>query len=774
MKLKTSLRDRISTAMLFTVAVGVGLALSAGQLRASANYEPYTFTHFAGSPGGPGSDDGTGSAARFNFPYGAAVDSSGNVYVADTYNETIRKITPAGAVTTLAGSAGSIGSADGTGNAARFWQPYGLAVDSSGNVYVADSGNDTIRKITPAGVVTTLAGLAGAQGSANGTSSAARFWQPYGVAVDSSGNVYVADQGNDTIRKITPAGVVTTLAGLAGAQGSADGTNSTARFTAPAGVAVDGSGNVYVADYGNNEIREITPAGVVTTLAGKAGTHGHTDATGGAARFYNPSGIGVDSSDNVYVGDSNNDTIRKVAPGGVVTTLAGLALNSGSADGTNNVARFNFPLGLGVESSGNIYVADYYNDTIRKITPAGAVTTLAGLAVLYGSADGTNSAARFDSPAGVAADSLSNVYVADTLNQTIRKITPAGVVTTLAGLPAVPGSADGTNSTARFYDPFDVAADSSGNVYVADNGNNTIRKITPAGVVTTLAGLAGASGSVDGANSVARFNGPSGVAVDSSGNVYVADSNNDTIRKVTPEGEVTTLAGLAGAFGNADGANSAARFNAPFGVAVDSTGNVYVGDSGNQTIRKITPAGVVTTLAGLAGNLGGDDGEGSAARFDFPRGVAVDSSNNVYVADYYNYTIRKITAAGVVTTLAGLAQAYGSDDGTGSAARFYFPQGVAVDSSGNVYVADTDTQSIRKGIPASLAVSLPLLSVTTANNQIVLAWPTNNADFTLQSASVLNPGTVWSDLTSNPPVLGSQFVVTNPISSGAQYFRLKK
>lgn len=760
--------------MLFTVAVGVGLGLSAGQLLASANYEPYTFTHFAGSAGGPGSDDGTGSAARFNYPYGAAVDGSGNVYVADTYNETIRKITPAGVVTTLAGLAGSIGSADGTGNAARFWQPYGLAADHSGNVYVADSGNDTIRKITPSGEVTTLAGLAGAQGHADGTNSAARFWQPYGVAVDSSGNVYVADQGNDTIRKITPAGLVTTLAGLPGAQGSADGTNSTARFTAPSGVAVDGSGNVYVADYGNNAIRKITPAGVVTTLAGKAGTKGHVDGTGSAARFNHPSGIGVDSSENIYVGDTDNDTIRMITPAGAVTTLAGLALNSGSADGTNSAARFNSPRGVVVESSGNVYVADYYNDTIRKITPEGVVTTLAGLAVLYGNADGTGSAARFDSPAGVATDASNNVYVADTLNQTIRKITPAGMVTTVAGLPAVPGSADGTNSAARFYDPFAVAADSSGNLYVADYGNNTIRKITPTGVVTTLAGLAGASGSVDGTNSAARFNGPSGVAVDSSGNVYVTDSYNNTIRKVTPEGVVTTLAGLAGIFGNADGTSSEARFNAPFGVAVDHSGNVYVGDSGNQTIRKVTPAGVVTTLAGLAGYAGGDDGAGSAARFDYPRGVAVDSSNNVYVADYYNFTIRKITPAGVVTTLAGLAQAYGSDDGTGSAARFDFPQGVAADTAGNVYVADTDSQSIRKGVPASLPVSLPLLSVTKANNQIVLAWPTNNADFTLQSASVLNSAAVWSNITSNPPVLGLQFVVTNPISPGAQFFRLKK
>ncbi len=234
----------------------------------------------------------------------------------------------------------------------------------------------------------------------------------------------------------------------------------------------------------------------------------------------------------------------------------------------------------------------------------------------------------------------------------------------------------------------------------------------------------------------------------------MTDTLNQTIRKITPDGLVTTLAGLAGAYGNTDGLGSAARFNAPFGVAVDGSGNIYVGDSGNQTIRKITPSGVATTLAGLAGYLGGDDGTNSAARFDYPRGLAVDGSGNVFVADYYNYTIRKITPSGVVTTLGGLAQAYGSDDGTGSAARFFFPNGVAVDSSGNVYVVEIDDCAIRKGVAASVASALPVLGGTEANNQIVLAWPTNYAGFTLQSSSDLGPSANWADIAGQPALPG--------------------
>ena len=298
----------------------------------------------------------------------------------------------------------------------------------------------------------TLAGLAGSSGSADGTGSAARFWTPSGVAVDSAGNVYVADSNNSTIRKVTPMGDVTTLAGLAYfndngslilASGSADGTGSEARFVDPSGVAVDSTGNVYVADSGNNTIRKVTPVGVVTTLAGLAyfdenrrivsDSTGHVDGTGSAARFNRPSGVTVDNAGNVYVADRGNNTIRKVTPTGDVTTLAGLADTSGSTDGTGSAARFNRPSGVTVDNAGTVYVADMLNNAIRKVTPAGVVTTLAGLADKFGSADGTGSVARFDWPSGVAVDNAGNVYVADNLNNTIRKVTPSGMVKTLAG-----------------------------------------------------------------------------------------------------------------------------------------------------------------------------------------------------------------------------------------------------------------------------------------------------------------------------------------------------
>jgi hypothetical protein len=614
----------------------------------------FELVSLAGDISGPGNLDGTGASAHFHSPSSVAIDSTGNLYVADESNHTIRRVSAGGIVTTYAGTAGVSGSTDGTGAAARFLLPSGVAIDGADNIYVADRNNHTIRKITAAGAVTTLAGTPGVSGSTDGTGAAARFNGPGGLTVDGAGNVYVADWVNYIIRKVTAAGVVTTLAGTAGVRGSADGTGAAASFNNPVGVAVDSAGNVYVADGLGHTIRKITAAGVVTTLAGTVNTPGSTDGPAATALFRTPHGMAVDSAGNVYVSERSNHTIRKITAAGTVTTLAGKALTCGNIDSTGPAARFCLPSGIDVDSAGNLYVGDASNSSIRKITAAGVVTTLAG-STGYGSADGTGPAARFGGDTGVAVDSTGNIYVADQSNSTIRKITDVGVVTTLAGTAGVMGSADGAGGVARFYYPARVAVDSAGNLYAADRFNHTIRKITATGLVTTLAGTAGQFGRTDGTGVAARFYDPASVAVDSAGNVYVADSNNHLIRKITDAGVVTTLAGTARVSGSNGGMGAVARFNRPTGVAVDSAGNVYVADTDNSIIRKVTAAGFVTTLAGTAGVSGSADGTGAAARFNRPASVVVDLAGDVYVADRFNSIIRKITAAGVTTTVAGRA-----------------------------------------------------------------------------------------------------------------------
>ena len=349
---------------------------------------------------------------------------------------------------------------------------------------------------------------------------------------------------------------------------------------------------------------------------------------------------------------------------------------------------------LGAATLGAVRAEDY------------ALITFAGAANVTNGADGTPGS--FNNPYAVAIDAAKNIYVTDTVNNTIRKITPGRVVSTLAGAVGVSGIADGTGSAARFNFPVGIAVDGAGNVFVADSKNFTIRKVTPAGVVSTFAGAPFQIGSTDGAGSAARFFLPYGLAIDGAGILYVADAGNHTIRKITPDGVVSTLAGgaLQSGFTNATG--TAARFATPFSIAVDGAGNVFVADSGNNAIRKITAAGVVTTVAGAAA-AGAIDGPVSAARFSQPRGVAVDSGGNLFIADYGNSTIRHITAGGVVSTIAGTAGIVGEVNSVGPASRLYDPTGIVVDGT-TIYVADTSNNQVRRGQPASSA-PLPIISL---------------------------------------------------------------
>lgn len=693
---------------MMSLVLGAVLATSAIFADVSAADPQFNFTTLAGKAGAVvKSADGTGSEAEFSAPRGVAVDSAGTLYVADSSNHTIRKITPAGVVTVFSGVAGTTGVPADT--PAKYNEPFSVAVDSAGTIYVADTNNGAIRKITPSGVVSTLAGGNG-QGYADGTGSAAKFHEARGLALDSSGNIYVADYENNVVRKVTPAGVVTTLAGTFDTPGSNDGQGAAARFMSLNGIAVDSANNVYVVDAGTRAIRKITPSGLVSTFVG-----GST-----SGQFREPRGLAIDAGGNLYVTDYGAHTLLKVTPAGVISKVAGTSSTPGSSDGTTTTALFNSPSGVAVDSQGNLYVADTANNTIRKIAGS-TVTTVAGLAGRSSSVDGVGALARFEEPYAVATDG-SNVYVADHTDHSIRKITADGTVTTLAGKAGSFGSTDGTGSAARFYMPSGIAAASDGTVYVADAGNSTIRKITTAGVVSTFAGTAGSSGTTDGTGSAARFSTPTGVAVDSTGNVFVVDFVASTLRKITPAGVVTTFAGTANSSGFVNGTGSAARFNIPSDITIDGSGNLYIIDRNNHSIRKVTPAAVVTTLAG-SGSMGYVDGNGSAASFKFPSGITADSAGNVYVADTDNQVMRKITPAGDVTTVAG--GGIGSADGLGTAARFYNLKDVAIDASGTtIYVADKSNYTIRKG--TLQAASTSTNPFTSALSDCLFDWAERN------------------------------------------------
>jgi sugar lactone lactonase YvrE len=661
-------------------------------IHAAAIYAPYSFRTIAGVA--PGNVDGTGSNARFAVVAGMTSDSAGNLYLVDQVASTVRKVTPSGVATTIAGFAGYTGSADGFGSAARFRNPRDVAIDSSGNLYVADTGNSMIRKITPDGNVTSLAGFATKPGYQDGTGSLARFNGPTGITCVGD-TLFVSDTNDAVIRVVTLSGVVTTLAGKAGTPGTADGTGANARFYAPGNIRADGSGNLFVTDPPSQVVREITPAGVVTTVAGKALSAGNVDGPGSSALFNQPSYLALDPSGNIYVSDINNGTVRKIAPDHTVSTF---------------IPRGPFASLLGLAfANGHLFVSDPVNGAIFVADASAQVNVFAG-DPSAGEIDGSGAQARFWQPAGVACDSSNNLYVTDSRGNQIRKITPAGQVITIA-----PGSS-------QFSNPQGIAIDAAGNVYVVNTSASTIDKITPDGAVAVFVGSTNVTGSDDGNGTAARFKNPTGLGIDPAGNLYVSDTGNHTIRRITPAGGVITFAGVPGSAGAIDANGTAAQFAAPQGLAVDSSGNVYVADTFNQLIRKITPGGTVSTLAGKVNAVGGDDGAGTNATFTNPVGVAVDKSGNVFVAEQYGETIRRIATDKTVRTIGGVHGVAGSSDGAGTAALFYTPFGLATDLTGRLYVADTQNNVIRVSSPGVVS---QMLNISTrgfvgTNNDVLI------------------------------------------------------
>lgn len=612
----------------------------------------------AGSIDGPGATDGKGKEAQFGNSYsdvgvsakGTAIDKNGNLYVADIGNHTIRKVTTDGVVTTIAGKAGVAGSEDGTESEARFRYPMGLAIDNSGNLFVTDSGNYTIRKISPSGIVTTLAGSPGKQGSANGDGVNARFMRPKGIAVDGNGIIYVADTFDATIRRISPTGVVTTLAGRSQVGGYRDGVGNTALFANPLDVAVSPKGDIYVADEGNSAIRKITFSGHVTTYLNPPATQEGMDADGrlNVAGISAPEALAFDSAGNLFV--SEIESLRKIGTDGYVTTIAGM--KSGppkSVSGIGKLASFSNPGHPSIDKFGNLYVAD--DTELRKVMPDGNATSFAGSSTSSGYRDGHATVARFNQPRGITSDKFGNLYVDDSQNGVIRKISASGEVTTLAGTIAVHAHKDGIGVQAQLDWPTQILSDASGNVYFTEANAHVVRKIDVAGIVTTIAGVPGEAGLRDGIGIKARFNKPSSIALDEFGHLFVYDAGSGAFREV--DLSTFSVKTLEKKLRTSD--NAPVPDDDPKQFVLDSNENIYF--SRAATIRKVNELGRSSILAGRTGIVGSRDGDASNALFSRPSCLARDGIGNIFVCDgdmkTYFTRIRKIDPEGTVSTLVG-------------------------------------------------------------------------------------------------------------------------
>lgn len=675
-------------------------------LTSVAGAQQYVITTIAGGAAPPTPAAATQTA--IGDPPRVATDGAGNIYFGGLHS--VFKVDSSGTLVRIAGN-GQLGYTGdgGAATAAQLNYPAGIAVDSAGNIYVADRGANVVRAISPSLIITTVAGTgtAGFQGD-GGTATQARLNGPLGLTLDSAGNLYIADSGNHVIRKVSQ-GVISTVAGNAIEGFSGDGGQATAAsLDTPEGVAVDRNGLIYIADTFNNRVRVVNQSGVIQTYAG-SGTPVFSDNTAPTnAGIFFPTDLALDVNNNLYIADLGDSRIRKISGGQIGTVAGGTGSLEPFVNAVATAVRLNGPTGIAIDSSNNLYFAegsigsgtghalgDY---RIWQINAAGVISVAAGNGVESFSGDGgPASIAQLNAPSNLALDANGNLYFSDTANNRVRKISPGGSITTVAGTAIAGFSGDsGPAVSAELNGPTGLALDQDGNLYIADTNNNRIRKVLPNGTILSIAGNGNAAFFGDGSVAQnAAIHAPQGVAIDSAGNLYIADTGNQRIRKALQNGTMTTLAGNGSAGAGGDGGlAAAAQLNQPANVALDAAGNVYVADTGNGAVRKISTSGIISTITSGLNSLAGNGA--SATLPTGPEAVAVDSAGNVYVTDSANNRVRVITPNGTVATLAGSGVCcYSGDGGPATAAQLNTPWGLAVDSSGRVFVADSGNSAIR-------------------------------------------------------------------------------
>jgi sugar lactone lactonase YvrE len=639
----------------------------------------------AGSLGGLGNLDGVGQQARLSYPFGVAIDSAGTVFFSEPASHAIRKMTREGQVSLVAGKIGVSGKVDGAGAEARFSGPQGLAVAADNTLLVADTENHAIRKISTAGVVTTLAGTLGVAGAENGIGTSARLNRPTGLAV--LGNfVYVTEFANRIIRRISLEGQVDILAGTPGMPEYKDGPSAVARFLEPSGIAAlsEPGADAFLVVRDVSALRRVNLDGTVSFLAGSPTESGSIDGTGSNARlsiFFGACTTGPDGT--VLFTDPAGHSIRRVSGGGKVTTLSGSSLESGQIDGAAKDARFDTPVGIGVSPEGQVFIADQRNHSLRQLDIAKqTVSTVAGLPRVFGISDGTGGAAEFWNIVDSVWVPERGLVVTDRGGANgFRLVTTSGTVATLenksSGGPLT--SLDGIYGVAVGGDSlyWTESLNLSESPMPTPLNRGVVRQRSREGLVETVAGSTELLGATDGPSGMALFRGPTGIAVDAAGVIFVADTNNHTIRRIGLDRVVSTFAGQAGLFGLANGLGAAARFAFPSGLAFDREGNLLVVDSGNHSIRKVTPSGSVSTFVGSSGAPGAVDGPRLVSRFSSPSDVAVAADGTMFVADTGNHSIRKVTPEGAVTTVLGAAGKNGTTVGA-LPASLSFPTSVVV------------------------------------------------------------------------------------------------
>ncbi|MEI8280291.1 MAG: hypothetical protein WCG87_11050, partial [Bacteroidota bacterium] len=757
---------------------------------------------------------GGNGAVGIMVPHNIAVNVTGSLYVAEPINSRIRMINTSGIVTSIAGTsnlstqllgctiAGQYGFSgdNGAATAALLNKPAGVAVDTFGNVYISDALNNRIRKINSAGIISTIAGngTAGYNGD-NIAATTAQLNNPSGIFVDSIGVLYIADNGNNRVRMVSLTGVITTIAGNGTAGYNGDNISpSTAELNGPTNVFKNQNG-VYITDRNNNRIRLVGNGNIITTVAGN-GTTGYTGDNGPAlsATLNSPAGITIDASNNLYIADYGNNCIRKVTFSGTITTIAGNGTQGNSGDGGQaTLATLNSPIDVCINSNGNLYIADSGNFIIRTINTSGIINTYTGAYTDYKNGDnGPAIAANACAISNVVTDAAGNLYFSEPEHNIIRIVSNSGIITTIAGTGTTGYTGDNgiaTQATLNLPEGLDI--DQAGNLYIADKKNNCIRQVNSSGIISTIAGTGTSGYSGDnGPATSARLYYPTGVTIDQLGNIYIADNGNHAIRMVnTSTGNISTIAGdgtgIQG-FSGDNGPATSAKLSSPYKVAISSTtNNIYISDRKNNRIRKMTLGGNISTIAGTGTpSYNGDGISATLANLNNPVGISIDASDNIYIADSGNHRIRRFKDGGTIATIAGTGIAgYNGDGIPANNAQLNTPNDVSSNTSGVLYISDMmngRARSICTNSNIIPSVSISAIPGTTicsgssvtfsavainGGNSPSFQWKKNNINVgtnsnTYTSSSIANNDIITCTLSSNDPCTSPSTVTSNSIT----------
>jgi NHL repeat len=736
--------------------------------------------------------------ASVQTPLCVAVAPDGTVYFCAQY--AVYKLDPNTAtVTTVAGSATYGHSGEGgPARSAQLAQITGIAIDSHGNLYLSEHGGvDLVHKVdATTQIITTVAGndslIPSSSIGDGGLATSAQLVLPSQLAVDTAGNLFIADRGNHRIRRVDAATqIITTVAGSSATGYAGDGGAATsAGLGQPVGVAVDSAGDIYISDSVANRVRKVDGATqVITTVAGN-GAAGYFSGGGDggpatAATLNQPQQITLDSAGNLYIADIYNNRIRKVAAATqFISTVAGGAVGGFSGDGGTAVAgELTEPSGVALDAAGNLYIADFGNNRIRRVAAANQIlSTVAGNGtVAYGGDGGAAAYASLNTPGAVATDALGNVYIADRANYTVRKVDAStGLISTLAGNGTLGFSGDGgPAANAQLYNPYGIAVDSVGNVYISELNNARVRKIEAATQrISTFAGSGQSGNSGDGGPATsAKFGFLYGLAVDANNNVYIADSGNSVIRKVDAATQIiSTIAGNGTVgFSGDGGPATSAQLESPTAISVDPSGNVYVADQLNNRIRRIdATTHVITTIAGPGNGVSlGDGGLATAAGLNQPQGLVIDSRGNLYISDTSNDRVRRVDASTqIITTVVGNGSGgFSGDGGPATSAMLYAAEGLALDAAGNLFIADTYNNRVRKvpGLAAPPDNTPPVITPSIVGTKGTNGWYVGNVSVSwnvTDPESAISAKTNCDPTTVNSDTAGQTFTCTATSSGG--------